>query len=92
LKEKCGSKIVSVHVSHNKLMDFLNKNFVFSNMTFEELIEKVYQEDKSETRERYYLRSIGVNARKDVSDIFEAFPGTPLSNICINGQRDCSRF
>lgn len=69
---------VKVHVSTQKRMDFIRKNFVYRSMTFAELIKrasKSYQNDcfLSET-EMYYLRSVGNDPRKDPADIQKQFP------------------
>jgi hypothetical protein len=81
LKKMCGDKEVSVHASNYRTMDFINKNFVFKNMNFADFIERVFRDNADGStssdsgEERYYLRSIGTNPRKDVSDIYASFPG-----------------
>eukprot|EP00210_Caulerpa_lentillifera_P009018 g8607.t1 len=78
--EESQTTIVSSHVCTEKhrRLNFVNKNFSFQSMTFAELIERCSQL-KLHTPflspdESYYLRSIGMNPRKERSWIHKSFP------------------
>ncbi|NXC13559.1 TYW5 protein, partial [Corythaeola cristata] len=62
LSQAEGSKEVKIHVSTVPQMDFLSKNFVYRYFVPRPLDEK------------YYLRSVGEDARKDIADIRKQFP------------------
>lgn len=61
-------------------MDFLKKNFLYRTLPFDELIQRASQEQSDLTdffiskNEKYYLRSLGEDERKDVADIKKQFP------------------
>ncbi len=74
LKTKCIESKVSVRISKQPILDFVNKNYEFITVTFPEFMDKVFTEQKEENNDRYYFRSIGENPRKDVSDIWRSFP------------------
>ena len=78
LKEVVGSKEVKIHVSSVSDMNFIKKNFIYRSLPFNELIKRASNESNSEfficEKERYYLRSLGSDERKDVSDIKKQFP------------------
>ena len=71
LKEMMGEQKVSVHVTKNTNLDFLNKNFQFQVMPASHFVDKLFDQ---ENKEKYYFRSLGENVRKDVSDIFSSYP------------------
>lgn len=62
---------VSVHVCSQDNMDFINRNFKFETMPFPELVQAVFGPPSDR---RFYLRSLGANARKEASDIAKTFP------------------
>ncbi|CAL8466532.1 g6068 [Coccomyxa elongata] len=72
--------LVSVHVCLDPTgrMDFVHKNYKFRTMPLAELVGRCQSPGAFPPlivpRERYYLRSIGVNPRKEPSDIAAAFP------------------
>jgi len=78
LKEAAGDKHVQVHVSATPHLDFINKNFVYKNLSFPEFLDKCsYGTKNGETdtgQEYYYLRAVGENFRKDVADFKTQFP------------------
>jgi tRNA wybutosine-synthesizing protein 5 len=61
-------------------MDFLKKNFLYRTLPFDELIERASYDKKElsdyfiSKNEKYYLRSLGDDERKDVADIKKQFP------------------
>ena len=69
------STMVSVHVTDDEegALDFVNKNFSFETMTLSDLLAKV-SSPSSASQRRYYLRSIGVNPRKEPANLSESFP------------------
>lgn len=75
-----GKEEVKIHVSEFPLLDFLQKNFSYKTLSFDELIRRASRIDHSPDEffiskgEYYYLRSVGKNARKDVADIQKQFP------------------
>jgi len=71
------TKKVSLHVSKLRSMDFINKNFTFETVPFNEMLDKIFSKEvNSESGEaiRYYMRSLGENMRKEVSDIWKTYP------------------
>eukprot|EP01135_Chromosphaera_perkinsii_P000590 Nk52_evm11s128 gene=Nk52_evmTU11s128 len=71
LLKRCGEKIVSIHKTENTQLDFVNKNFTYICASFRELLDNIYEGSGSS---KYYLRSVGENIRKDVSNIYTSFP------------------
>lgn len=75
-----GSEDVKIHVSDYPLLDFLQKNFIYKTLPFNELIQRASKREQSNghyfisEKEYYYLRSVGKNIRKDVADIGKQFP------------------
>ncbi|CAH1788010.1 unnamed protein product [Owenia fusiformis] len=69
---------VTVHVSPFKQMDFINKNFSYKTLAFDEFIKRSTEEKHTDfffqDDERYYLRSLGDDPRKDIADIKRQFP------------------
>lgn len=75
LKTKCIESKVSVRISKQPILDFINKNYEFIKVAFPEFMDKVFTEQTENSNDRYYFRSIGENPRKDVSDdIWRSFP------------------
>ena len=74
LKSKCIDSKISVRISNQPILDFINKNYEFITLTFPEFMDKVFTEPNENDNERYYFRSIGENPRKDVSNIWKSFP------------------
>ncbi|XP_077509433.1 tRNA wybutosine-synthesizing protein 5-like [Amblyomma americanum] len=73
-----GTRSVKVHVSQERHMDFLSKNFVYRTLPFCELVQRAScskQTDYfiSET-EFYYLRTLGADSRKEPANIVTQFP------------------
>jgi hypothetical protein len=52
---------VSVRISTDKLLDFVNKNYRFETVKLSEFIAKVFDPSLVE---KFYFRSIGENMRK----------------------------
>ncbi|KAK3712860.1 hypothetical protein QZH41_019206, partial [Actinostola sp. cb2023] len=73
-----GQKPVKVHVCTQGRMDFLNKNFAYKTLAFDKLVSRASENIHSEyfisPDEKYYLRSLGEDPRKDISDIGVHFP------------------
>ncbi|XP_052048382.1 tRNA wybutosine-synthesizing protein 5 isoform X2 [Apodemus sylvaticus] len=59
-------------------MDFISKNFVYRTLPFNKLVQRAAEETHKEffisEDEKYYLRSLGEDPRKDVADIRQQFP------------------
>jgi tRNA wybutosine-synthesizing protein 5 len=68
-----GSKDIRIHVSPQEDMNFIKKNFVYRSLAFDEFIRRASNQTNDEfflaNNEKYYLRSLGNDERKDVSDI-----------------------
>eukprot|EP00730_Choanoeca_flexa_P018559 TRINITY_DN9029_c0_g1_i3.p1 TRINITY_DN9029_c0_g1~~TRINITY_DN9029_c0_g1_i3.p1 ORF type:complete len:683 (+),score=127.18 TRINITY_DN9029_c0_g1_i3:81-2051(+) len=71
LSATCADKEASVHVAESDNMDFLSRNFKFEVMSFPDLVKKAFDPASSEL---LYLRSMGVNFRKDVANLQATFP------------------
>ncbi|XP_073991202.1 tRNA wybutosine-synthesizing protein 5-like isoform X2 [Rhodnius prolixus] len=79
LAKVLGKNEVRVHVSPVGHMSFLNKNFTYKTLPFEEFIRRAAEERNTKwficENECYYLRSIGSDKRgKDVADVNKQFP------------------
>ncbi|GAB6021851.1 hypothetical protein CHUAL_004423 [Chamberlinius hualienensis] len=77
LAEKMGNINVKVHVTTNPQMDFIKKNFSYKTLPFDEFIgrasEEVHQNYFFSQDEKYYLRSLGDDPRKEVAKIDSQF-------------------
>ena len=80
-----ASADVSVHVSDTPHLDFVRKNFKFTNIPFGDLLASLAAEteteggndddnNKVEKKKWYYLRSIGRNPRKEPAHALDQFP------------------
>ncbi|XP_027721738.1 tRNA wybutosine-synthesizing protein 5 isoform X1 [Vombatus ursinus] len=73
-----GTKEVKIHVSSVPQMDFISKNFVYRTLPFDKFIHRAAENKHTEffisEDEKYYLRSLGEDPRKDIADIRKQFP------------------
>uniref|UniRef100_A0A0P6JHT5 tRNA wybutosine-synthesizing protein 5 n=1 Tax=Heterocephalus glaber TaxID=10181 RepID=A0A0P6JHT5_HETGA len=73
-----GTREVKIHVARVAQMDFISKNFVYRTLPFNKLVQRAAEEKHEEfflsEDEKYYLRSLGEDPRKDVADIRKQFP------------------
>ncbi|XP_041433025.1 tRNA wybutosine-synthesizing protein 5 isoform X3 [Xenopus laevis] len=73
-----GSKEVKIHVSEVPQMDFIRKNFLYRTLPFDTFVKRAAKEKHTEffisENEKYYLRSLGEDPRKDIADISKQFP------------------
>lgn len=78
LKQRGRNKDVKVHVSTLPQMDFLGKNFVYRTLPFAEFVKRAAEIKHSDfflcEDERYYLRSLGEDVRKEPADLSKQFP------------------
>ncbi|KAM5266164.1 tRNA wybutosine-synthesizing protein 5 isoform 2-T5 [Hipposideros larvatus] len=78
LSQVGGTKEVKIHVAAVAQMDFISKNFVYRTLPFDKLVQRAAEEKHKEffisEDEKYYLRSLGEDPRKDVADIRKQFP------------------
>ncbi|XP_062434345.1 tRNA wybutosine-synthesizing protein 5 isoform X2 [Rhea pennata] len=78
LSQAEGSKEVKIHVSTVPQMDFLSKNFVYRTLPFDIFVQRAAEIKHTEyflsEDEKYYLRSLGEDPRKDIADIRKQFP------------------
>ncbi|XP_042522888.1 tRNA wybutosine-synthesizing protein 5 [Dipodomys merriami] len=78
LSQVGGTKEVKIHVSTVAQMDFISKNFVYRTLPFDKLVQRAAEDKHDEffisEDEKYYLRSLGEDPRKDVADIRKQFP------------------
>ncbi|XP_023366155.1 tRNA wybutosine-synthesizing protein 5 [Otolemur garnettii] len=78
LSQAGGKKEVKIHVAAVAQMDFISKNFIYRTLPFDELVQRAAEEKHKEffisEDEKYYLRSLGEDPRKDVADIRKQFP------------------
>ena len=70
LKTKLRNKVVTVHKSKSPILQFLPKNFSYHNMSFDEFIGAMNDNDSS----FYYLRSLADSPRDKVANIQHDFP------------------
>ncbi|XP_065567028.1 tRNA wybutosine-synthesizing protein 5-like isoform X3 [Artemia franciscana] len=80
LSNKIGDKQVKVHVSKDKQMDFIKKNFIYKTISFRSLIKRASEREHEEffldKNEVYYLRALGDDPRgRDVSDFKKHYSG-----------------
>ncbi|XP_005989578.1 tRNA wybutosine-synthesizing protein 5 [Latimeria chalumnae] len=73
-----GNRDVKVHVSSVPQMDFIKKNFAYRTLPFNEFVQRAAEEKHTQyffsEDEKYYLRSLGEDPRKDIADIKKQFP------------------
>ncbi|KFM79069.1 tRNA wybutosine-synthesizing protein 5, partial [Stegodyphus mimosarum] len=87
LASVAGQEEVTIHVSEFPALDFLRKNFAYKKLSFNQLLKRATQKEHLEgdyfisKNERYYLRSVGKDVRKDIADIRLQFP--PLSEDIV---------
>ncbi|KAL4217029.1 tRNA wybutosine-synthesizing protein 5 [Mactra antiquata] len=78
LSEEGGSKEVKIHVSKTPQMDFINKNFMYRSLLFSELVKRASTQKQEDffidETEKYYLRALGDDPRKDIADVRVQFP------------------
>ncbi|XP_077393084.1 tRNA wybutosine-synthesizing protein 5 isoform X2 [Festucalex cinctus] len=78
LAQKGGGKEVKVHVSSVPQMNFLQKNFVYRTLPFDEFVKRTSEEKHADfflcEDESYYLRSLGEDVRKEPADLHKQFP------------------
>ncbi|XP_064598514.1 tRNA wybutosine-synthesizing protein 5-like [Liolophura sinensis] len=78
LCEYGGKNDVKIHVSATPQMDFISKNFVYRTLPFNEFVRRASEDIKKEfflnEDEKYYLRALGDDPRKDIADIHTQFP------------------
>ncbi|XP_007494640.1 tRNA wybutosine-synthesizing protein 5 isoform X3 [Monodelphis domestica] len=78
LSQVGGNKEVKIHVSAVPQMDFISKNFVYRTLPFDKFIQRAAEKKHStyfiSEDEKYYLRSLGEDPRKDIADIRKQFP------------------
>ncbi|XP_006153049.1 tRNA wybutosine-synthesizing protein 5 isoform X2 [Tupaia chinensis] len=78
LSQVGGNKEVKIHVTTVAQMDFISKNFVYRTLPFDKLVQRAAEEKHKEffisEDEKYYLRSLGEDPRKDIADIRKQFP------------------
>ncbi|RUS75567.1 hypothetical protein EGW08_016661 [Elysia chlorotica] len=79
LTQAGGSYEVKVHVSSVCEMDFINKNFLYRSLPFNEFVQRASEQHHKDffidATEKYYLRALGHDPRKDVANISVHFPG-----------------
>ncbi|KAM4626500.1 tRNA wybutosine-synthesizing protein 5 isoform 1-T3 [Discoglossus pictus] len=73
-----GDRKVKIHVSQVPQMDFIKKNFVYRTLPFDTFVRRAAEDKHLEyfisEDEKYYLRSLGEDPRKDIADIRTQFP------------------
>jgi len=78
LSQVFGKMPVKIHVSPVPEMDFIKKNFQYKTLGFDEFLRKVSNNEHDDyfltSNEKYYLRSLGEDPRKNIADIHKQFP------------------
>ncbi|XP_063285942.1 tRNA wybutosine-synthesizing protein 5 isoform X1 [Pelobates fuscus] len=79
LSKSGGDHEVKIHVSEVPQMDFIKKNFIYRTLPFDKFVHRAAENKHKEyfisEDEKYYLRSLGEDPRKDIADISNQFPG-----------------
>lgn len=95
LAQAGGQNEVKIHVSSSNQMDFINKNFLYRSLPFDEFVQRASQEQHSDffidETEKYYLRALGDDPRKDIANISTQFPDL-ARDICIPEFFEASQF
>ncbi|CAF0715070.1 unnamed protein product [Brachionus calyciflorus] len=95
LSQKAENRLVKIHVSTASEMDFINKNFIYRTLPFAELIKRASKENQTDffisENEKYYLRSLGTDDRKDIANIKAEFPEI-ADDICFPPLFDKEKF
>ncbi|GFO09631.1 tRNA wybutosine-synthesizing protein 5 [Plakobranchus ocellatus] len=72
-----GKKEVKLHVSSVCQMNFIDKNFIYRSLPFNEFVERASREENTQyfidSTEKYYLRALGDDPRNDVANIANHF-------------------
>jgi len=71
LRAKCPDERVSVHVSSDSELNFVEKNFKYEYMGFHDFLTRCVEETDGQ---KFYLRSLGDRPRKDPANIFTQLP------------------
>ncbi|XP_068688938.1 tRNA wybutosine-synthesizing protein 5-like [Montipora foliosa] len=78
LSQHGADKSVKVHVCPTGKMDFIHKNFAYKSLPFSQFVKRASEDVHEEyffcPEETYYLRSLGDDPRKDISDLTVQFP------------------
>ncbi|XP_065673076.1 tRNA wybutosine-synthesizing protein 5 [Hydra vulgaris] len=78
LSENVKKAPVQIHVCPVPEMDFINKNFLYKTINFDDFLAKAENKVQSNfficSEEKYYLRSLGEDIRNDAADIRKQFP------------------
>ena len=78
LSSVIGDIPIKIHVSPVDKMDFTKKNFLYKTLGFNEFIKRCSRDSHDDyfcsPDEKYYLRSLGLDPRKDTADIKSQFP------------------
>ncbi|XP_075464815.1 tRNA wybutosine-synthesizing protein 5 isoform X1 [Ascaphus truei] len=73
-----GGREVKIHVSEVPQMDFIKKNFMYRTLPFDTFVRRAAENKHPDyfisQDEKYYLRSLGEDPRKDIADISKQFP------------------
>ncbi|XP_067929165.1 tRNA wybutosine-synthesizing protein 5-like [Watersipora subatra] len=81
LADAIGDHEVKIHVSSQSKLDFVNRNFLYKSISLKEYIRRSSQapglpleEFFIDPHEKYYLRSLGGDVRKEVADVHKQYP------------------
>lgn len=78
LAENGSERTVKIHVCPTGKMDFIHKNFTYKTLPFNQFVKRASEDIHEEyfvcPEEKYYLRSLGDDPRKDISDVNVQFP------------------
>ncbi|XP_040213122.1 tRNA wybutosine-synthesizing protein 5 [Rana temporaria] len=78
MSRKGGGREVKIHVSELPQLDFIKKNFLYRSLPFDVFVHRASEDKHTDffisEDEKYYLRSLGEDPRKDIADINRQFP------------------
>ncbi|XP_063794179.1 tRNA wybutosine-synthesizing protein 5 isoform X2 [Pseudophryne corroboree] len=78
MSRRGGERQVKIHVSELPQMDFIQKNFLYRSLPFNVFVQRAAENKHRDffisEDEKYYLRSLGEDPRKDIADIATQFP------------------
>ncbi|EDV21066.1 uncharacterized protein TRIADDRAFT_30960 [Trichoplax adhaerens] len=73
-----GQQMVKLHVATQDKMNFITKNFSYKTLPFKEFIRRASATENQhyffQPKEKYYLRSLGNDPRKEIANFMEQFP------------------
>ncbi|KAI8496362.1 tRNAPhe (7-(3-amino-3-carboxypropyl)wyosine37-C2)-hydroxylase [Branchiostoma belcheri] len=94
LCQKGGNRQVKIHVCPTAQMDFINKNFSYRTLPFDEFVRRAAEEKHTDffhsQDEKYYLRSLGEDPRKIMDNLLIQVSGR--KRVVLFSPRDATHL